>query len=156
MVFQSAPSNCKHFTKKHSPQRFNIPLPLQVLLGALALSAPSPASAQDNLVRGASGGVSTSASGAKPGAAGGGEHGHHSFECSCMEYWTCVTSGGEIYSYCGIGDGEVCCFVPRNAEPVGILPTPSRARCGKKGFDSGQVGTGTLKYVWESDISCRL
>ena len=61
---------------------------------------------------------------------------HHNinpYGCDCMEYWTCALSGGSMYSYCGIHAHDVCCFVPENAEPVGILPTPSRSRCGKKG-----------------------
>ena len=55
-----------------------------------------------------------------------------------MEYWTCILGGGTPYSYCGIHAHDVCCFVPVNAEPVGILPTPSHSRCGKKGQDSGR------------------
>ncbi len=105
--------------------------------------------------------------------------GHHKFECGCMEYWNCVTryadesttnllhlsegrqkkaqiccSGGAPYSYCGIGDSDVCCFVPRNAEPVGILPTPTRSRCGKKGFDSGQEGEADMAE-WPWHVSMR-
>jgi len=73
---------------------------------------------------GSHGGSNEVATGGASLASFGGDHGK--FECGCMEYWTCVTSGGEAYSYCGIDDSDVCCFVPRNAEPVGILPTPSR------------------------------
>jgi hypothetical protein len=58
-------------------------------------------------------------------------------------------SGGQPYSYCGINDGEVCCFVPENAEPVGILPTPTRSRCGKKGFDTGNEGSADMaEWPW--------
>lgn len=86
--------------------------------------------------------------------ASAGSAGHHKFECGCMEYWTCVTSGGEAYSYCGIDDHDVCCFVPRNAEPVGILPTPSRSRCGKKGFDSGHEGEADMaEWPWHVSSS---
>ncbi len=71
----------------------------------------------------------------------------------CCNTLTSFFSGGEAYSYCGIDDGEVCCFVPRNAEPVGILPTPSRARCGKKGFDSGQEGEADMaEWPWHAAI----
>ncbi len=74
---------------------------------------------------------------------------HHKFGCGCMEYWTCITSGGTPYSYCGINAEEVCCFVPDNAEPVGILPTPTRARCGKKGFDTGNEGEADMaEWPW--------
>ena len=31
-----------------------------------------------------------------------------------------------------------------SSEPVGILPTPSRSRCGKKGQDSGRDGDNVL------------
>jgi len=78
---------------------------------------------------------------------------HGKFECGCMEYWSCVTSGGEAYSYCGIDDSDVCCFVPKNAEPVGILPTPNRNRCGKKGFDSGHEGEADMaEWPWHAAI----
>ena len=71
------------------------------------------------------------------------------YGCDCMEYWTCALSGGSMYSYCGIHAHDVCCFVPENAEPVGILPTPSRSRCGKKGFDSGHVGEADMaEWPW--------
>ncbi len=76
-------------------------------------------------------------------------HGHNNFGCDCMEYWTCILSGGSPYSYCGNLARDVCCFVPENAEPVGILPTPSRTRCGKKGFDSGHVGDADMaEWPW--------
>ena len=77
---------------------------------------------------------------------------HHKinpYGCDCMEYWTCALSGGSMYSYCGIHAHDVCCFVPENAEPVGILPTPSRSRCGKKGFDSGHEGEADMaEWPW--------
>jgi len=80
------------------------------------------------------------------------EH-HNLFGCDCMEYWTCILGGGTPYSYCGIHAHDVCCFVPVNAEPVGILPTPSRSRCGKKGFDSGQDGEADMaEWPWHAAI----
>jgi len=80
------------------------------------------------------------------------EH-HNHFGCDCMEYWTCILGGGTPYSYCGIHAHDVCCFVPVNAEPVGILPTPSRSRCGKKGFDSGQDGEADMaEWPWHAAI----
>jgi hypothetical protein len=76
-------------------------------------------------------------------------HHNNPYGCDCMEYWTCILSGGSIYSYCGIHAHDVCCFVPENAEPVGILPTPSRSRCGKKGFDSGHDGDADMaEWPW--------
>jgi len=87
---------------------------------------------------------------------GGGHGSHHGSGgtgCDCMEYWTCILGGGTPYSYCGIHAHEVCCFVPVNAEPVGILPTPSRSRCGKKGFDSGQEGEADMaEWPWHAAI----
>jgi len=81
---------------------------------------------------------------------------HHKinpYGCDCMEYWTCALSGGSMYSYCGIHAHDVCCFVPENAEPVGILPTPSRSRCGKKGFDSGHEGEADMaEWPWHAAI----
>ena len=66
-----------------------------------------------------------------------------------MEYWTCILGGGTPYSYCGIHAHDVCCFVPVNAEPVGILPTPSHSRCGKKGQDSGRDGEADMaEWPW--------
>jgi secreted trypsin-like serine protease len=47
----------------------------------------------------------------------------------------------------------VCCFVPVNAEPVGILPTPSHSRCGKKGQDSGRDGEADMaEWPWHAAI----
>jgi len=81
---------------------------------------------------------------------------HHNinpYGCDCMEYWTCALSGGSMYSYCGIHAHDVCCFVPENAEPVGILPNPSRSRCGKKGFDSGHEGEADMaEWPWHAAI----
>ena len=80
---------------------------------------------------------------------GGGNH----FGCDCMEYWTCILGGGTPYSYCGIHAHDVCCFVPVNAEPVGILPTPSRSRCGKKGQDSGRDGEADMaEWPWHVSV----
>lgn len=78
--------------------------------------------------------------------------GNH-FGCDCMEYWTCILGGGTPYSYCGIHAHDVCCFVPVNAEPVGILPTPSHSRCGKKGQDSGRDGEADMaEWPWHAAI----
>lgn len=74
----------------------------------------------------------------------------------CYEFTSFYTfRGGNPYSYCGIHAHEVCCFVPRNAEPIGILPTPSRARCGKKGFDAGHEGEADMaEWPWHVSIYC--
>ncbi|CAG2054325.1 unnamed protein product, partial [Timema podura] len=49
--------------------------------------------------------------------------------------------GGSPYSYCGLSESSVCCFVPAGAKQVGILPRgPSKSRCGYKGRDSGKRG----------------
>lgn len=78
---------------------------------------------------------------------------HNHFGCDCMEYWTCILSGGTPYSYCGVHAHDVCCFVPENAEPVGILPTPNRNRCGRKGFDSGIEGRADMaEWPWHAAI----
>ena len=80
-------------------------------------------------------------------AGAGGHHSH--LNCDCMEYWTCILGGGTPHSYCGLTDHDVCCFVPDNAAPVGILPTPSRGKCGRKGFDSGQEGQAEMsEWPW--------
>ena len=42
---------------------------------------------------------------------------------------------------------DVCCLVPENAEPVGILPTPKSSRCGKKGKDTGKEGEAEIVVV---------
>ena len=83
------------------------------------------------------------------------EHGNgNHFGCDCMEYWTCILGGGTPYSYCGIHAHDVCCFVPVNAEPVGILPTPSRSRCGKKGQDSGRDGEADMaEWPWHVSVT---
>ena len=66
-----------------------------------------------------------------------------------MEYWSCITEGGTPYSYCGINAQDVCCFIADNAVPVGILPTPSRSRCGQKGFDAGHQGEADMaEWPW--------
>ena len=54
-------------------------------------------------------------------------------------------SGGNPYSYCGLSETNVCCFVPKGAKPVGLLPPstgqrPNKGRCGKKGNDYRQDG----------------
>jgi len=81
----------------------------------------------------------------------GGPHSH--FGCDCMEYWTCILGGGTPSSYCGLTDHDVCCFIPENAAPVGILPTPSAAECGRKGFDSGREGQAEMgEWPWHAAI----
>jgi len=79
---------------------------------------------------------------------------HHShFNCDCMEYWTCILNGGTPHTYCGLTDHDVCCFVPDNAAPVGILPTPNRVQCGRKGFDSGKEGEAEFsEWPWHAAI----
>lgn len=75
------------------------------------------------------------------------------FSCDCMEYWTCILGGGTPHSYCGLTDHDVCCFVPENAQTVGILPTPARAQCGRKGADSGSEGTADMaEWPWHAAI----
>ncbi|KAG0726954.1 Phenoloxidase-activating factor 2 [Chionoecetes opilio] len=69
------------------------------------------------------------------------------FGCHCMEYWTCITSGGQPYSYCGLSASSVCCFVPLNASPH-RHPAPAAAqqvlryqgRRGEEGGAGGDVG----------------
>jgi len=78
---------------------------------------------------------------------------HSHFGCDCMEYWTCILGGGTPESYCGLTDHDVCCFVPENAAPVGILPTPTAAQCGRKGFDSGREGKAEMgEWPWHAAI----
>ena len=58
-------------------------------------------------------------------------------------------SGGSPYSYCGVHEHDVCCLVPENAEPVGILPSQGRTRCGKKGKDTGKEGEAEMaEWPW--------
>jgi hypothetical protein len=42
-------------------------------------------------------------------------------------------SGGSPYSYCGNMEQSVCCYVPRGARPVGLLPVLNKSKCGRKG-----------------------
>lgn len=80
------------------------------------------------------------------------QHSSH-FSCDCMEYWTCILGGGTPHSYCGLTDHDVCCFVPDNAQAVGILPAPARAQCGRKGFDSGEEGEAEMaEWPWHAAI----
>ncbi|XP_076054006.1 chymotrypsinogen A-like [Oratosquilla oratoria] len=76
------------------------------------------------------------------------------FGCHCMEYWTCITSGGQPYSYCGLSASSVCCFVPLNAKPVGILPLPHKSKsCGRKGADTKQEGEAEMsEWPWHAAI----
>jgi hypothetical protein len=86
-----------------------------------------------------------------------------------MEYWACITrffilnfdfkknslknfltflffffpfhsSGGSAYSYCGNMDQSVCCYVPRGARPIGLLPVLNKSKCGRKGNVAAAVG----------------
>lgn len=69
------------------------------------------------------------------------EHNHNPMGCDCMEYWACITSGGSPYSYCGNMDQSVCCYVPRGARPVGLLPVlNNKSKCGRKGNVAAAVG----------------
>ncbi|XP_063243651.1 phenoloxidase-activating factor 2-like isoform X2 [Bacillus rossius redtenbacheri] len=82
-------------------------------------------------------------------------HSHASSSgCDCMEYWNCVMSGGNPYSYCGLTESHVCCFVPVGAQPVGLLPVrPGKARCGHKGRDSGRTGVAEpTEWPWHAAI----
>uniref|UniRef100_A0A2P2IC67 Serine protease 52-like n=1 Tax=Hirondellea gigas TaxID=1518452 RepID=A0A2P2IC67_9CRUS len=76
------------------------------------------------------------------------------FGCHCMEYWTCITSGGQPYSYCGLSASSVCCFVPFNAKPVGILPRLRRTKtCGKKGSDGKKEGQAEMfEWPWHAAV----
>lgn len=49
-------------------------------------------------------------------------------------------SGGSAYSYCGNMDQSVCCYVPRGARPVGLLPVLNKSKCGRKGNVAAAVG----------------
>ncbi|XP_076305449.1 chymotrypsin A-like [Tachypleus tridentatus] len=64
----------------------------------------------------------------------------NSFQCSCVEYWQCISAGGKPYSYCAHSN-KICCFIDPNAQMVGILPRPNKiANCGEKGVDNGREG----------------
>ncbi|XP_057368076.1 phenoloxidase-activating factor 2-like [Daphnia carinata] len=68
------------------------------------------------------------------------DHNHNPMGCDCMEYWACITSGGSAYSYCGNMDQSVCCYVPRGARPIGLLPVLNKSKCGRKGNVAAAVG----------------
>ncbi|XP_064106099.1 phenoloxidase-activating factor 2-like isoform X1 [Macrobrachium nipponense] len=76
------------------------------------------------------------------------------FGCHCMEYWTCITRGGQPYSYCGLSASSVCCFVPLNAKPVGILPVTRRNKsCGTKGAEGRKEGQAEMsEWPWHAAI----
>lgn len=67
-------------------------------------------------------------------------------------------SGGNPYSYCGLSESNVCCFVPQGAKPVGLFPLstgrrPDKGRCGKKGNDSGREGiAGPSEWPWHVSL----
>ncbi|XP_037793116.1 serine protease 29-like [Penaeus monodon] len=84
-----------------------------------------------------------------------GQHAHENeFGCHCMEYWTCITSGGQPYSYCGLSASSVCCFVPFNAKPIGILPLAQRKKsCGRKGTSNRDDGQAEMsEWPWHAAI----
>ncbi|CAG0883904.1 unnamed protein product [Darwinula stevensoni] len=65
--------------------------------------------------------------------------------------------GGQVYSYCGLSDREVCCFVPLNAQPVGLVPEiaeEDRGKdCGKKGSDNSIDGEAALaEWPWHAAV----
>lgn len=76
--------------------------------------------------------------------------------CLCMEYWTCVMSGGHPYSYCGPSDSSVCCFIPEGAKRVTFFQSsgPSRkGHCGQKGADSGKEDVAeAAEWPWHAAI----
>jgi len=77
------------------------------------------------------------------------------FGCDCMEYWSCITSGGSPHSYCGLSASSVCCFVPFNAAPVGILPHRAAAgkTCGRKGAKDRRDGRAQMfEWPWHAAI----
>nr|CAG4645445.1 EOG090X03V0 [Lynceus sp. MCZ IZ 141354] len=37
-------------------------------------------------------------------------------------------------------ESSVCCFVPHDAKPIGLIPVPSKAKCGRKGTNSVPSG----------------
>jgi len=109
------------------------------------------ASPQDFLDRAS--GLAGAVSGDDDSSANSIPHNHNNFGCDCMEYWTCILSGGSPYSYCGVHEHDVCCLVPENAEPVGILPAPKASRCGKKGKDTGKEGEAEMaEWPWHAAI----
>ncbi|KAK7865505.1 hypothetical protein R5R35_003208 [Gryllus longicercus] len=80
---------------------------------------------------------------------------HGSHGCDCMEYWTCVMSGGSPFSYCGLSETNVCCFVPAEASSQEVQPASfgSKKRCGHKGPDSGQEGIADpAEWPWHAAI----
>ena len=45
-------------------------------------------------------------------------------------------------------------FISDNAAPVGILPTPNRVQCGRKGFDSGKEGQAEFsEWPWHVGLT---
>ena len=37
-------------------------------------------------------------------------------------------------------DQSVCCYVPRGARPIGLLPVLNKSKCGRKGNVAAAVG----------------
>ncbi|KAF4526466.1 hypothetical protein B566_EDAN014078 [Ephemera danica] len=86
------------------------------------------------------------------------------FGCHCMEYWKCVMGGGNPYSYCGLSESSVCCFVPPGAQPLPGLFVPASgtskdgerrepARCGRKGSKEGPAGVAVQgEWPWHAAI----
>ncbi|GAB6025913.1 hypothetical protein CHUAL_011885 [Chamberlinius hualienensis] len=73
-----------------------------------------------------------------------------------MEYWECISRGGQPISYCGPSENQVCCIISKNAKPIGILPRPSSVtQCGRKGITSnaskGEVAD-VAEWPWHAAI----
>jgi hypothetical protein len=65
----------------------------------------------------------------------------HSFPFWLNFFWfSFPSSGGSAYSYCGNMDQSVCCYVPRGARPIGLLPVLNKSKCGRKGNVAAAVG----------------
>ncbi|KAF2359427.1 Serine proteases trypsin domain [Trinorchestia longiramus] len=62
--------------------------------------------------------------------------------------------GGTIYSYCGLSESSVCCFVPFNAKPVGILPKAQKVKsCGRKGSNGNKEGQAEMfEWPWHAAV----
>ncbi|CAG0901890.1 unnamed protein product [Cyprideis torosa] len=80
------------------------------------------------------------------------DHIRNDFGCDCMEYWTCVMSGGTPYSYCPTG--ELCCITPLNASPLSLSTLRRKGEnCGRKGRNSGRQGKAEMaEWPWHGAI----